>query len=294
MGMLIITKGQNKNAAYKLGHRVLTIGRGTANLIQILDPGVSRRHASIWWDGQSYMIRDLESSNGVFVNNNKVNEARLHIGDTIRIGNVVFKLAEDMANVEDQVLKARNADRTVVSRTTMMINYDPNSPPTGNSSVVDIDKAARSRDAALLRDTNRFSAMALRESDRQIDLMTETLNYALRTVDADRCMAFMLTGPRSLKLVAAVFSREVPSNQHKIQPVKHVLTQALKTLAPVRGRSEGAIFAAAAVPLKVGKRTIGILYADCMALNPRIFIDQDIDILNLVAPAVVSAIQGKT
>jgi len=129
--------------------------------------------------------------------------------------------------------------------------------------------------------------------EHKANLMDETLKYAQRTVDADRCMAFILTGPNKLKLMAAVFSDEVLPAQRKLQPIKDVLQKALRTLSPVAGRSDGAVFAAAAVPLNVGMRTVGILYADCLADNPRIFIDQDIDILNLVSPAVVSAMQRK-
>ena len=292
MGMLVVIKGQNANAVYKLGQRVLTVGRGTANLIQLLDPGVSRRHASLWWDGQGYQIRDLESRNGIYINNMKIKEARLNIGDKIKIGSVMFKLVDDMNNVDDAVLNSRNADQNVVDRKTMMMDaVDPDMIDRAvDNNVVDIDQTAHNRDVALQRSTSRFSSMSMRKESK-VDLMKETLKYAQRTVDADRCLAFRLDGPRKLKLVAAVFADNVNPSHKKLQPIKHVLTRALSTLSPVTGRDEGDVYAAAAVPLNSGMKTIGILYTDCMAENPRIFIDQDIDILKLVAPAVVSAIQ---
>jgi FHA domain/Hsp70 protein len=49
-------------------------------------PTVARAHAVIRWVGGSYLIRDLNSRNGTFVNDTRVNESTLNTGDEIRLG----------------------------------------------------------------------------------------------------------------------------------------------------------------------------------------------------------------
>lgn len=58
------------------------------------DPNVSRRHAELVYDGTSWSIRDLNSTNGTLVNDQDVNEATLQSGDVITIGltNLEFRV----------------------------------------------------------------------------------------------------------------------------------------------------------------------------------------------------------
>jgi len=66
------------------------IGRGHDANVTISDPGMSRNHAEIVVnatnDGRTVHILDLESRNGVYVNDEKVTEAELHEGDRITLG----------------------------------------------------------------------------------------------------------------------------------------------------------------------------------------------------------------
>ena len=58
------------------------------------DPNASRRHAELVYDGTSWSIRDLNSTNGTLVNDQDVNEATLQSGDVITIGltNLEFRV----------------------------------------------------------------------------------------------------------------------------------------------------------------------------------------------------------
>ena len=67
--------------------RVITVGRASDNDVVIQDPKVSRHHAQIVQqnDGCIYLI-DLESSNGTFVNGNRIyGRHYLHIGDSVKV-----------------------------------------------------------------------------------------------------------------------------------------------------------------------------------------------------------------
>jgi pSer/pThr/pTyr-binding forkhead associated (FHA) protein len=72
---------------YELDEPVITIGRLPENTISIANMGVSRRHVRIERDvNRNYIVSDLNSLNGTFVNNKKVKKAPLNSGDRINIG----------------------------------------------------------------------------------------------------------------------------------------------------------------------------------------------------------------
>lgn len=71
------------------------IGRST-EAIDISDKTVSRRHAELTPDGGAWFIRDLESSNGTFVNGRPViDQAAIKAGDRIRCGDTLFVVASE-------------------------------------------------------------------------------------------------------------------------------------------------------------------------------------------------------
>lgn len=64
--------------------------------IQVLDPAASRKHACVFeLDDGSVLVRDLASQNGTFVDGAPVNEARLGLGDSFKIGQHDFELTEE-------------------------------------------------------------------------------------------------------------------------------------------------------------------------------------------------------
>lgn len=71
---------------YELGDDVFSMGRLPNNNICLTDALASRRHAEIRKDGDHYLVVDLGSLNGVYVNNLKISEERLAHGDVIVIG----------------------------------------------------------------------------------------------------------------------------------------------------------------------------------------------------------------
>ena len=75
---------------FELGQATLEVGRESAKLL-LLDDSVSRRHASVSWNGHSHVITDLDSTNGTFVNDERVTVRELAVGDRVRFGNQLFK-----------------------------------------------------------------------------------------------------------------------------------------------------------------------------------------------------------
>jgi pSer/pThr/pTyr-binding forkhead associated (FHA) protein len=69
-----------------------TIGRVEDNTFHIADGSVSSHHCEVHLRGEEVLIRDLNSTNGTFINNDKITEAVLKPGQTLRLGQVELKL----------------------------------------------------------------------------------------------------------------------------------------------------------------------------------------------------------
>jgi FHA domain len=65
---------------------VITIGRQPDNVLCIDNPAVSGHHAKIYWESDGYVVEDMESFNGTFVNNQRIGKIGLRDGDVVLIG----------------------------------------------------------------------------------------------------------------------------------------------------------------------------------------------------------------
>jgi hypothetical protein len=71
--------------AYPLVRAITLLGRGTETDIRVEDPGVSRKHCEIVV-GNPALVRDLNSTNGTFLDGKKISEAPLADGSLVKIG----------------------------------------------------------------------------------------------------------------------------------------------------------------------------------------------------------------
>ncbi len=85
--ILIISNGPAAGKRFDVGAAPVTIGRHDQCDIQLEDRWMSRRHARLVWSGSGYVVEDLGSTNGVFVNGERVAGSRaLKSGDILRLG----------------------------------------------------------------------------------------------------------------------------------------------------------------------------------------------------------------
>ena len=69
-----------------------TIGRVEDNTFPILEPSVSSHHCEILLKGSDVVVRDLNSTNGTFINGEKITEATLKPGQILRLGQIEMRL----------------------------------------------------------------------------------------------------------------------------------------------------------------------------------------------------------
>jgi two-component system, cell cycle response regulator len=85
---LVVLTGSNVGETLRLEHTELVLGRSPSSTMRFSDDGISRRHARIWQaegTGQ-WMLEDLGSANGTFVNGERVKAHALTSDDKIQIG----------------------------------------------------------------------------------------------------------------------------------------------------------------------------------------------------------------
>ncbi|MFQ3535855.1 MAG: FHA domain-containing protein [Aggregatilineales bacterium] len=95
---LIVRRGPQPNQIYELTKDVISLGRDITNDIVVNDPEVSRQHCRMTRGSTGYTLEDLGSTNGTFVNGQRISGARqLSSGDLIGLGETVTLAYESSA-----------------------------------------------------------------------------------------------------------------------------------------------------------------------------------------------------
>ena len=92
---LQILSPQERKRVIELGDKDIVMGRSPECDIQFIVENVSRRHARVFFHNEEYMIEDLESTNGLFVNGVKVVRCALRNNDQIELGGVRLLFNEE-------------------------------------------------------------------------------------------------------------------------------------------------------------------------------------------------------
>lgn len=83
-------KGTGVRSGFPLNKDHVIVGREVKCAIMLNDNSVSRQHSSITRLAEGYLIRDLGSSNGTYVNGQRIQEYLLQDGDRVSIGDIEF------------------------------------------------------------------------------------------------------------------------------------------------------------------------------------------------------------
>ena len=104
--------------AHELAEDLITVGRSPDNMIVINDPSVSTHHAQLQRAGETYRLKDLDSTNGTRVNDLPAAETSLRFGDRIRFGAAEARYEPDMSGSQPlpqpEKIIARSAELSAV------------------------------------------------------------------------------------------------------------------------------------------------------------------------------------
>ena len=95
-----------------------TIGRVEDNTFQIAEPSVSSHHCEILLRGGDVVVRDLNSTNGTFINGEKVAESVIKPGQILRLGQIEMRLETDVPAAPAK----KHIDQTMVMQRGVSLN----------------------------------------------------------------------------------------------------------------------------------------------------------------------------
>jgi Nif-specific regulatory protein len=103
---------------------VTVIGRELAAAICVAHASVSRRHAQVEKDGDHFVLEDLDSLNGTFINDVPIKKRTLEHGDRVRIGNTQFLFLLHDDDVPSQSSEVKLEERSVLSGSTVQVGFN--------------------------------------------------------------------------------------------------------------------------------------------------------------------------
>jgi pSer/pThr/pTyr-binding forkhead associated (FHA) protein len=130
---------------------VVTIGRGDGNIIVLSSARISRNHARIEWNGDDFAIRDMSSSNGTFVNGQRVEYMPLALrdGDLIMLERIPMHFEKIIPNRAEKDINSLPAVPKVefvagINKSRLIVS---DGPEIGREIIIDDDELTIGRDS---------------------------------------------------------------------------------------------------------------------------------------------------
>lgn len=307
---------------YPLTGDQTTVGRHPSNDIVLPLDSISRFHARLDRRGEFFILQDLNSSNGSFVNGEKVTQRAIQDGDQVTFGNVEFAFSNEEQRqpqsgsaslVGKNIVDIRDDDDEAKPTTESVIRAEEISSSKSKSSVISSVTDAKIDKATLVKLNHRLSALyrlseVLRDAEggNEQDLMEHVLEVLLGAVNADRGVALTRFNREAEQLdVAAVKYRDIPIVQDSVKVSRTILDQVLRERIAVLSRdasvdsrfasSESIIMnrirSTICAPMTVGENVIGALFLDTTQ-DGKQFAQDDLEFVMIVATEVGVAVSN--
>ncbi len=95
--LCLLDENGGMTGRWELGRKPLKVGRGASADVVLDDPALSREHFSIECKGQEYLLKDLNSQNGTWVDGCRADTTKLHHHDCILAGRSLFLFKQPAA-----------------------------------------------------------------------------------------------------------------------------------------------------------------------------------------------------
>ncbi len=299
MPRLIVKRGPNRGIVYTFAESKATIGRDYTNLIHLVDQTVSRRHAELSFDNGQWSIQDLGSRNGTAVNGQPVTKAQVQSMDEIRVGDVVltFVDSETGRGAGDE----SSVDHTQVIEapiTEVLSDESASAIRLAQHSDEEL-RQVNSRLVALFRLSNIAAGARNRPElfDRVMPILRDVLKpdrvFALLLDERNRLLPAPVSKSAFDKKLASLPRSNTIIN-HVRERLEGVLAQSTASDQRLRDRPsivKAQIASALCVPLKIGKRLLGVLYMDRLGEGEN-FTKMDLEFVAAAAMPISVALEN--
>jgi len=185
--------------------RPLVVGRAPTSDIPIIDPTISRRHAELHSTDKGFVIRDLGSSNGTFVNGSRIDSGRAAAGDLISFGKVGFRLVLSDGTIEAPTKAAPPQTPTILRQ----VAPPPQPPPTEARRAIHAKTPPPIAIVAEPVDKSREKLATLLEVSKGLGksvnldaLLEKIVGYAYQILEVDRVSILLLDGDELVPKIA--------------------------------------------------------------------------------------------
>jgi two-component system, cell cycle response regulator len=121
--LLVQLEGEHIGMVVTLHGELLRIGRHQDSELLLRDGGVSRNHARFLWEADGYVLEDLDSANGTYVQGERVTRHPMRDGDIVQFGpSAVFKYS--LADAEQEAMLIQLYDASVTDALTGAYNRE--------------------------------------------------------------------------------------------------------------------------------------------------------------------------
>jgi HD-GYP domain-containing protein (c-di-GMP phosphodiesterase class II)/pSer/pThr/pTyr-binding forkhead associated (FHA) protein len=297
MAFLRAKNGPHRGRAFEVAAKPVTIGRDDSQTVRVLDEGVSRAHAEVFRMGASCFVRDLNSTNGTYLNGVKVTEEQLKAGDEMVVGNTTFVFDVSLVEAEELGAIEYEDEAHQVSRpSTIELHVDPASLPTDASTTA--ATAVRSRNVSLIGQVGRTLSEErdlARAFEKVLEIVCQGIGARLGYFFELRPEAAEVTPRASVDLDGTSGQKKI--SRTLIRRVADTCRSILTTNAAMDGRfalSESVILrqirSVICVPVLVDQRVEGVLYFH--SNRDRSLNVEDLELATSVALQVAMALAG--
>ncbi len=269
---LIAIAGPLKDATLTLTEEETSIGREASNRLCLPDSFVSRRHCVIRKQDGKFLLRDLESMNGTYVNGVPVKERVLEHGDKLAVGDSLFSF---LIEEGDERPSAVFFNETQVPTSTVQLKADDALYLNPDRVLASLPAGARvARDLnALLKIATKIGGIRDLES-----LQWQLLGLIFEVIPGDRA-ALLLTGESPEDFISAASWDRVKGPNHPVTVSQPIVRQVLEEseallisdvvsdvkLRELKGESGAPVTSLMCVPIGASGRVLGIIYVDSCA-----------------------------
>jgi putative nucleotidyltransferase with HDIG domain len=307
IGILRITKGKRQGEAIALneGSR-LVVGRDISSDIQMFDPGLSRTHMLIEVGPDSVQLTDLNSSNGTFVNGNRITKTVLNIGDVITVGDVQLRLEESPQAVCEDPLADMVQDLFGTSAAGSQIKKRFQTSDSGLLDLAELEeKSATSAEIAKNLEAI-YQVSAVINTTEDLNSIFNTLMDTIYNVfEADRSYLIMLNAEKNtLEPVVVRKSPKERSSDRRINISTNIVKESVKNGLSVlssdamqdeRFKTGDSIIAnhirsVMCVPVESREKILGAIYVDSVSYS-NVFNEDDLHLLTAIGKQAGVAIR---
>jgi adenylate cyclase len=285
------------------------VGRAPTSDVPVIDPTVSRKHAELVVDATGMLVRDAGSSNGTFINGERVTEKRCGAGDTVTFGKRAFRVELVAPVAPPPPVPAAIGDTPGPRAGATIVRQLPVKGGTGElAAVLDLG-ASSEQPAAPGGDKMRQKLAMLLEVSTGLSraLEVETLlekiaQYAFQVLEVDRTAILLLNEDGVLVPTISRDKRGGDSPRAVPQSIaRTALEEKVAILSDDAGEDQRfggqsilmqQIRSAMCAPLLgSSERVLGVLYVDSNSVAKR-FTDEDLEFLIAFAGIAAVAIEN--